>query len=175
MRSCLDFDDARDDGDGDGPLAPRGAELVLGDHRGGVNCVGWESPDAVWSGGDDKTLKRWDAESGACTQSFDAPKAVASLAVRADGARVLWCGGGDKGVHAWDPRAGQTTGGITTFASHQVRHSFFRGYPVGFFLRFLLFARRDGRNARRASTRDVGDETFLFPTRGFPRAGGANL
>ena len=175
VRSCLDFDDARDDGDGDGPLAPRGAELVLGDHRGGVNCVGWESPDAVWSGGDDKTLKRWDAESGACTQSFDAPKAVASLAVRADGARVLWCGGGDKGVHAWDPRAGQTTGGITTFASHQVRHSFFRGYPVGFFLRFLLFARRDGRNARRASTRDVGDETFLFPTRGFPRAGGANL
>ena len=143
-RSCLDFDDARDDGDGDGPLAPRGAELVLGDHRGGVNCVGWESPDAVWSGGDDKTLKRWDADSGACTQSFDAPKAVASLGVRADGARVLWCGGGDKGVHAWDPRAGQTTGGITTFASHQVRHSFCRNFAaVGFFLRFLPFARRD--------------------------------
>ena len=115
----LDFgDDADDD---DGPLAPLGAELVLGDHRGGVTCVGWESPEAVWSGGDDKTMKRWDADSGACTQSFDAPKAVASLAVRADGARVLWCGGGDRGVHAWDPRAGQTTGGITTFASHQVR------------------------------------------------------
>ena len=91
-RSCLDFgDDADDD---DGPLAPLGAELVLGDHRGGVTCVGWESPEAVWSGGDDKTMKRWDADSGACTQSFDAPKAVASLAVRADGARVLWCGGG---------------------------------------------------------------------------------
>lgn len=145
-RSCLDFgDDADDD---DGPLAPIGAELVLGDHRGGVTCVGWESPEAVWSGGDDKTMKRWDAESGACTQSFDAPKAVASLAVRADGARVLWCGGGDRGVHAWDPRAGQTTGG-----DHHVRVTpgAFRGFrsSSGFFLFFFLaFPPRGTRHAR---------------------------
>ena len=169
-RSCLDFDATES---ADGPLAPLGAELVLGDHRGGVTCVGWESPEAVWSGGDDKTLKRWDADSGACTQSFDAPKAVASLAVRADGARVLWCGGGDRGVHAWDPRAGQTTGGIATFASHQVRF---------FSLRRPSRARarlphRSFLSSKKRETRDVGDETFLFPTRGnpFPRAGGANL
>ena len=151
-RSCLDFGD--DAGDDDGPLAPLGAELVLGDHRGGVTCVGWESPEAVWSGGDDKTMKRWDAESGACTQSFDAPKAVASLAVRADGARVLWCGGGDRGVHAWDPRAGQTTGGITTFASHQVRFAvsvILRPISArGFFYFFLIlaFPPRGTRHAR---------------------------
>ena len=172
-RSCLDFgDDADDD---DGPLAPIGAELVLGDHRGGVTCVGGESPEAVWSGGDDKTMKRWDAESGACTQSFDAPKAVASLAVRADGARVLWCGGGDRGVHAWDPRAGQTTGGITTFASHQVRFAVFVHPPV-FSFSFFSRSRLAGRDTpARLETHDVGDETFLFLTRGFPRAGGANL
>lgn len=186
-RSCLDFgDDADDD---DGPLAPLGAELVLGDHRGGVTCVGWESPEAVWSGGDDKTMKRWDADSGACTQSFDAPKAVASLAVRADGARVLWCGGGDRGVHAWDPRAGQTTGGITTFASHQVR------FAVSVTLRperarFFLFlnsrvpASRDATRprasrrttsvtrpfcSRRAGSRALGEQiSNFFPRR--PRA-----
>ena len=154
-RSCLDFEASVD---ADSPLAPRGAELVLGGHRSGVACVGWESPAAVWSGGDDKTLKRWDADSGACTQSFDAPKAVASLAVRADGARVLWCGGGDRGVHAWDPREGQTTGGITTFASHKVRRSpprfrrFRTNAPRLLFLFFgdALLAR--GLDARRATS-----------------------
>ena len=179
-RSCLDFDATES---ADGPLAPLGAELVLGDHRGGVTCVGWESPEAVWSGGDDKTLKRWDADSGACTQSFDAPKAVASLAVRADGARVLWCGGGDRGVHAWDPRAGQTTGGIATFASHQVRFFFLsvaRRARARDFLIGPFFPRKNARRAtsvtrpscsRRAGTRSraLGEQiSNFFPRR--PRA-----
>jgi hypothetical protein len=95
--------------------------------------------------------------------------------VRADGARVLWCGGGDRGVHAWDPRAGQTTGGITTFASHQVRFAVFVHPPV-FSFSFFSRSRLAGRDTpARLETHDVGDETFLFPTRGFPRAGGANL
>jgi WD40 repeat protein len=122
---------------GDARDAALGAETVLSDHRGAVNCVGWASPDDAWTGGDDKTLKRWDVERGRCSQSFDAPRIVSSLAARADGGRILWCGGGDKKVHAWDPRAGQTTGGTTTFASHTVRFFF----PV-FFPFFSFFFKR---------------------------------
>jgi ribosome biogenesis protein YTM1 len=160
-RSCLD-EKIEVDGDTDNPLAARNEELVLIGHKSAVTSVQWESPSAVWSGGDDKTLRRWDAEHGRCkyfpistfrrliahtrltflflqsgTQTFDAPKAVSSLACRADGARVAWCGGGDKHVHMWDPRVGGTTGGTTSFASHTVRKRgcFFLFFRKGIFER----------------------------------------
>lgn len=121
-RSCLDAPAKAAE---DSPMAPLNAELTLTGHRGAVTCVQWESPDAAWTGGDDKTLKRWDVDEGRCSQTFDAPKAVNSVACRADGKRILWSGGGDKLVHAWDPRVGQNTGGTSTFASHTVCFGFF--------------------------------------------------
>ena len=77
-------------------------------------------------------IECWDAESARLSQSFDTPKAVAAVAVKAGGGRVAWCGGGDRLVHMWDPRAGQTTGATTSFASHTVRFSiiiFFVFFP----------------------------------------------
>lgn len=64
-RSCLD-EKIEVDGDTDNPLAARNEELVLIGHKSAVTSVQWESPSAVWSGGDDKTLRRWDAEHGRC-------------------------------------------------------------------------------------------------------------
>ena len=102
-------------------MTPLGAELVLEGHGDVVSCVSWESATMAWTGGFDHALKCWDADEGRLAQSFDAPRAVASVAARAGGGRVAWCGGGDRAVHAWDPRVGQTTGATTTWNSHTVR------------------------------------------------------
>ena len=101
-------------------MTPLGAELVLEGHGDVVTCVSWESATMAWTGGFDHALKCWDADEGRLAQSFDAPRAVASVAARAGGGRVAWCGGGDRSVHAWDPRVGQTTGATTTWNSHTV-------------------------------------------------------
>ena len=93
-----------------------GDEVVLTGHKDSVSSVAWESAETVWSGSFDHTLKCWDAESSQLRQSFDTPKAVAAIAVKAGGGRVAWCGGGDRLVHMWDPRVGQTTGATTSFA-----------------------------------------------------------
>ena len=105
-------------GDLDEPL---GDEVVLTGHKDAVSAVAWETAETVWTGSFDHTLKCWDAESAQLRQSFDTPKAVAAMAVKAGGGRVAWCGGGDRLVHMWDPRVGQTTGATTSFASHTVR------------------------------------------------------
>ena len=116
-------------------MTPLGAELVLEGHGDVVTCVSWESATMAWTGGFDHALKCWDADEGRLAQSFDAPRAVASVAARAGGGRVAWCGGGDRSVHAWDPRVGQTTGATTTWNSHTVSERRRRRFLFLFFRR----------------------------------------
>ena len=189
-------DELNDPTEPEGWMAPIGEELVLTGHRDRVSSAAWESAASVWTGSFDKTLKCWDVAEGGGdarrAQSFDAPKAIASVAVRPGGGRVAWCGGGDKAVHAWDPRVGQTTGAMTTWTSHEVRRetrakktvpSFFsprrreRGFPSFFPERKKRpEGRREPSEAReraprssrhsprsRPKGRDVGDERYSFP------------
>ena len=104
-------------------MAPIGRSLSRLTPRPGPSAA-WESAASVWTGSFDKTLKCWDVAEGGgdARATFDAPKAIASVAVW-PGGRVAWCGGGDKAVHAWDPRVGQTTGAMTTWTSHEVRRN----------------------------------------------------
>lgn len=111
---------ARADEDVTDPAAALGEETRLEGHKDSVSAVAWESADTVWTGSFDHTLKCWNAETAQLQQSFDTPKAVSAVAVKAGGGRVAWCGGGDRAVHMWDPRVGQTTGATTSLASHTV-------------------------------------------------------
>ncbi len=94
------------------------AEATLGGHAGCVSCVTWPERGALFSGGWDHTLRRWDAEAQACTQTLNngGAKAVFALDCR-PGAMLLAFGGAERAVRCWDPRASSTVATLA-LASH---------------------------------------------------------
>ncbi len=76
-------------------------------HFGGVSAVAFSADGArVLSGSDDRTLKLWDAATGALIRTFEGHSdVVLSVAFSADGARVL-SGSDDKTLKLWDAATG---------------------------------------------------------------------
>ncbi len=94
------------------------ADATLAGHAGCVSCVAWPERGALFSGGWDHTLRRWDAESGACTQTLNNGGAKAVLALDArPGALLLAFGGAERAVRCWDPRASSTVATLS-LSSH---------------------------------------------------------
>ena len=96
------------------PLAevqePYHATVYSLDHTARVWSVAW-SPDGrrALSGADDKTVRRWDVETGRCTRVLAGHIGIVfSVAWSPDGRRAL-SGAGDKTVRLWDVETGRCT------------------------------------------------------------------
>jgi WD40 repeat protein len=77
-------------------------------HEGGVTCVAWSTKDRrVFTGGNDGTIRVWDAETGVEQHRFPGHNGgVLSLAVSPDGRRLL-SGGRDSALRVWDVSTGE--------------------------------------------------------------------
>jgi ribosome biogenesis protein YTM1 len=130
LAAALDAADAGDDEDGPDPdAAPAGRkrrkaaggaalpaapreERAVGSLLGHTQCVSavaWPAAHVVVSGSWDHSVRRWDPETGANTETLDHNKAVHCLAaapLAAGGAPLVAFGGAEKAVRLWDPRAG---------------------------------------------------------------------
>lgn len=76
--------------------------LATAAHEGGANSVAWSlAGDQLFSGGNDKAVRRWAAADGKELAGFTGPTDVVStLSVSADGKRLL-AGSIDKNLYAW--------------------------------------------------------------------------
>jgi WD40 repeat protein len=83
-------------------------ERELTGHKGWVNSVA-VSPDGMWavSGSDDKTVKIWDLETGACRATLNGhTEEVNSVAIMPDGRRILSVSD-DGFIRVWDAADGK--------------------------------------------------------------------
>ncbi len=79
------------------------------------------------SGSDDKTLKLWDAATGALLRTFEGhTDVVTSVAFSPDGTRVL-SGSGDKTLKLWDAATGAL---LRTFEGHAGGSARWRSRPT---------------------------------------------
>ena len=88
------------------PLAVLERKLI--GHKGWVESVA-TSPDSTWmaSGSDDKTVKIWDLQTGACRATLEGHTGqVRCVAITPDGKRIL-SGADDGTIRVWDVQAGR--------------------------------------------------------------------
>ena len=98
-----------------------GEELVLTGHTDQVRAVAWESPNVVWTGSYDHTVRAWDVETGEERESNRTNSSVHCLAIAPDGGKYAY-GGNDRLVNVWDPRE-TTSKACLKLKSHEVRTS----------------------------------------------------
>ena len=102
-------------GDGSAP-APR---QVLKGHAQNVAGLAWNEPDILYSASWDHSVRRWDLETGTCTQSLSKSNALYTVAASRD---LVLCGGSDWVVRVWDVRAKPSDGRaaeLKFFAGHK--------------------------------------------------------
>lgn len=87
-------------------------EEAVGKLEGHLHCVSsvtWPTEEVLFSGGWDHSVRRWDVESGVCTESHHGSKAVLAVACAHvghvdDHVGVLAFGCSDGALRVWDPR-----------------------------------------------------------------------
>ncbi|CAA7259063.1 unnamed protein product [Cyclocybe aegerita] len=92
------------------PLA-RNLHVVLNNHKGAVNVARYSKGSAkyILSGGSDRTVRLWNATSGAEIKTFAAHGyEVLSITISQDNAKFA-SSGGDRSVFLWDVATGTTT------------------------------------------------------------------
>lgn len=114
-----------------------GEELVLTGHTDQVRAVAWESPNVVWTGSYDHTVRAWDVETGEERESNRTNSSVHCLAIAPGGGKYAY-GGNDRFVNVWDPRE-TTSKACLKLKSHEVR------------------------TAARVTARDIGSSSLLRP------------
>ncbi|KAF8135598.1 WD40-repeat-containing domain protein [Boletus edulis] len=93
------------------PILTRQLHTTLSSHRGPVHVVRYAKGSAkyILSGGQDRTIRLWNPDSGAEIKSFEAHGyEVLSISVSHDNAKFA-SSGGDRSVFVWDVATGVTT------------------------------------------------------------------
>ena len=96
-----------------------GEELVLRGHTDQVRAVSWESPQVLWTGAYDNTIRAWDVETGEEKESHHTNSSVHTLDVSRGGSRFAF-GGSDRLVNVWDPRESASAKACLKLKSHEV-------------------------------------------------------
>eukprot|EP00887_Chlorella_sp_A99_P000459 scaffold17.g459.t1 len=108
-----------DGGAGQSALAHE--EAPVGELAGHSQCaaaVAWAAPDAAVSGSWDHSVRLWDVEAGANTDTLHHSKAVYCVAA-SPGSSAVAFGGTERAVRVWDPRARSGEGlAVRALASH---------------------------------------------------------
>jgi len=102
-----------------------GEELVLEGHADQVRAVSWATPEVLWTGSYDHTIRAWNVESGEEIESHATHHSVHCLDVTEGGNKIAF-GGVECVVNVWDPRDGATAKGCLKLKSHQVSVHFNR-------------------------------------------------
>lgn len=83
-------------------LAPASA---LAGHVHCVSALAWPDAGTLFSGGWDHSVRRWDAETGSNTDTYNGSKAVFAVAAPAGTSGVVAFAGSDRVLRIWDSRA----------------------------------------------------------------------
>jgi len=103
-----------------GPVEGRVVTELEG-HQGGGGCVAevcWPTQEELYSASWDRSVRKWDTESGKCLQTFNSSKAVYSVAAAPQGGALVALSGAEKAVRLWDPRVKESSAAAAVLLSH---------------------------------------------------------
>lgn len=94
------------------------ASTTFHGHTQAVTGLDWAERDTIYSVSWDHSLRTWDVETAANTQTLTCSKALHCLSVRSQGNELLAAGGADHVLRIWDPRLPGTIAPILQLSSH---------------------------------------------------------
>ncbi|KAG2489040.1 hypothetical protein HYH03_012478 [Edaphochlamys debaryana] len=96
---------------GGGGLTVSEPAAELRGHLHCVSCLAWPEEGALFSGGWDHSVRRWDVSSGTVADSHHGSKAVLALASHPAAPSVVAFSGADRAIRLWDARAPPSASG----------------------------------------------------------------